>query len=70
MVEVDAKGLSCPEPVMMTQAALKDSKGEPVVVEVDTAAPRDNILRLAARKKLTASVEEVDGVYRITITQD
>lgn len=69
MVQVDAKGLFCPEPLMMTQAAIKNNPGETIVVEVDTAAPRDNILRLVHRKKLQASVEENNGVYIITITQ-
>ena len=67
MVTVDAKGLFCPEPLMMTQDALKKNLGEQVVVEVDSAAPRDNILRLARRKKLNATVDEKDGVFTITI---
>lgn len=58
MVTVDAKGLFCPEPLMMTQDALKKNPGEQVVVEVDSATPRDNILRLARRKKLNATVDE------------
>ncbi len=58
MVTVDAKGLFCPEPLMMTQDALKKNPGEQVVVEVDSASPRDNILRLARRKKLNATVDE------------
>ena len=67
MIQIDAKGLSCPEPLMMTQEAIKAHPGEQIVVEVDTASPRDNILRLARRKKLEAAVEERDGVYVITI---
>ena len=67
MVMLDAKGLSCPEPLMMVQEAIKSYPGETVVVEVDTAPPRDNILRLACRKKLSATVEEREGVYTITI---
>lgn len=67
MVTVDAKGLFCPEPLMMAQEALKKNPGEQVVVIVDSAAPRDNILRLVRRKKLNASVAENDGVYTITI---
>ena len=67
MILVDAKGLSCPEPLMMAQEAIKAHPGEQIVVEVDTAAPRDNILRLARRKKLEATVEERDDVYVITI---
>lgn len=67
MVTVDAKGLFCPEPLMMTQDALKTNPGEQVVVEVDSATPRDNILRLARRKKLNATVDEKDGVFTIAI---
>lgn len=67
MVTVDAKGLFCPEPLMMTQDALKKNLGEQVVVEVDSATPRDNILRLARRKKLNATVDEKDGVFTIAI---
>ena len=67
MVTVDAKGLFCPEPLMMTQDALKKNSGEQVVVEVDSATPRDNILRLARRKKLNATVDEKDGVFTIVI---
>ena len=62
MVTVDAKGLFCPEPLMMTQDALKKNPGEQ-----DSATPRDNILRLARRKKLNATVDEKDGVFTITI---
>lgn len=54
---------------MMTQEALKQHPGEEVVVQVDSAAPRDNILRLVRRKKLSAQVEEANGVFTIIITQ-
>ena len=67
MVTVDAKGLFCPEPLMMTQDALKKNPGEQVVVEVDSASPRDNILRLARRTKWNVAVDEKDGVFTITI---
>lgn len=67
MIEIDAKGLFCPEPLMMTQEAIKKNPGETIVVQVDSASPRDNILRLAHRKKLTVTVEETDGVFTITI---
>ena len=67
MITLDAKGLSCPEPLMMVQDALTKNPGEQVTVEVDSATPRDNILRLARRKRLEASVSESDGVFTITI---
>lgn len=45
MNEIDARGYSCPEPVLMTKAALKD--GAPLKVLVDSATPLQNITRFA-----------------------
>ncbi|MGL6197604.1 MAG: sulfurtransferase TusA family protein [Lachnospiraceae bacterium] len=37
MKEVDARGLSCPEPLMMTAEALQDGKGKTAIsTEKDT----------------------------------
>ena len=68
MIEVDTKGLSCPEPVLMVQDALKKNPKETIRVESDRATPRDNIVKLAKREGRNASVEEVDGVFVITIS--
>lgn len=67
MVNLDAKGLFCPEPLMMVQDAMKKNPGEKIVVEVDSASPRDNILRLVRHKKREAAVVEEGGVFTITI---
>ena len=67
MIKIDAKGLFCPEPLMLVQDALKKHPGEEVQVQVDSASPRDNILRLARRKKLSEQVSEADGVITITL---
>ena len=45
MNELDARGYSCPEPVLMTKQALK--KGTPLKVLVDSATPLQNITRFA-----------------------
>ncbi len=49
-VVVNAKGLACPEPVMMARSALGKAGGKPVEVSVDTATARDNVLRMAKRE--------------------
>lgn len=49
-VVVDAKGLACPEPVMMAKSALGRAAGKSVEVSVDTATARDNVLRMAKRE--------------------
>jgi len=50
IVTVDARGLACPEPLMLAKSALARSGGKPVEVTVDAAVARDNILRMAARE--------------------
>ena len=72
MIEVDVRGLSCPMPVVKTDAALKKVlKGdikEEVVVLSDAAVSTENVTRLAESKGFTAKVEDVgDGEFRITI---
>lgn len=61
---INAKGLSCPEPVVLTKKAL-DSHDE-VTVIVDNQAARENIKRLAANSGCIVDVaEETDGVFRM-----
>ena len=67
MIKLDAKGLFCPEPLMMVTAALKQNPQESIEIEVDTAPPRDNIVRLANKKNLPVSVVENEGIFIITI---
>ena len=42
---LDARGYSCPEPVIMTKNAL--AKGTPLTVLVDSMTPVNNITRFA-----------------------
>lgn len=46
MKEVDARGLSCPEPVMMLAEALKGQDKE-ILLLVDDFAPLENCTRYA-----------------------
>lgn len=66
MTTVDARGYSCPEPVLMTQQAVK--KGLPVTVLVDNMTPVKNISRLAGKMNLTMEYKETsDGDYEIVL---
>lgn len=67
MIEIDAQGLFCPEPLMMAKAALDENPDQPMRILVDSAAPRDNISRLLDRKKRTYTVTEDDGVFTIDV---
>ena len=49
MIEVDARGLSCPEPVILTMNAMKKGGSEPIKVTVSNTVARDNICSLAKK---------------------
>ena len=66
MIKVDARGLSCPEPVLMTEDALIDCKGSEVCVLTDAAQSRDNIVNFLKRKKVECTVKEVGSDFEIT----
>ena len=65
---VDARGLSCPQPVMLTsQAITKLGKG---VIEVlaDSGTARDNVARLGKNSGWAVTVEDQpEGNYRIVL---
>ena len=66
MTKVDARGYSCPEPVIMTQNAVE--AGTPVEVLVDSMTPVKNISRYAANNKLSMEYSEtLEGDYLITL---
>jgi len=62
---IDARGLDCPQPVILTGKALKES--DTVTVIVDDETPRDNVSRIAARKGYNVKVEGKDGDFYIHI---
>lgn len=58
-IEIDARGLSCPQPVLMfLQAAKKDPDGAFIVI-VDADASRENVTRAAESRGF--GVEEESG---------
>lgn len=67
MYEVDARGLSCPEPVMMTAAALKKHKGEAIRVLVSEPHIRSNVEKFAKSQGKTAVVTEKGSEFEIVI---
>lgn len=67
MKEIDARGLSCPEPVMLTKQALDTGEAE-LTVMVDNGAAKENVSRQAKSHGKTATVEQnADGDFIIHI---
>lgn len=44
MLKVDARGVSCPQPILMTKQAIKDYKGD-IEIIVDQVAAKSNVER-------------------------
>lgn len=68
IISVDARGLSCPQPVVLTRLAIAGLTSGVVEVLVDTATQRDNVARVAEKEGWAATVEETtDGAFRIIL---
>lgn len=63
--EVDARGLSCPEPVVLTMKSV-DKNCKEIKVIVDTNIAKENVSRFLKGKKFEITVEENSGDYYIS----
>ena len=70
MNEVDARGLSCPMPVIKTKNAIERMKSGSVVVIVDNGTARDNVTRLAKSKGFNVALEKKGDDIYLTLTKD
>ena len=69
-VEVNAKGLACPQPVVLTKNALGEIEEGKVVVTVDSELARDNVKRMAESEGCSVSIEnQGDDVYSLHLTK-
>lgn len=67
--EVDARGLSCPQPVILAKGAIQ-AGDFPVIVLVETATSRDNVRRMAQNNGCDVTVEAMaDDEFRLQIMQ-
>lgn len=67
---LDARGLSCPQPVVLAKKALDQAAAGSGVILVDTATARDNVARVAESNGWTVTVEtSADGVIKITASK-
>lgn len=66
MKTVDARGLSCPEPIMLTDQALKESN-EQVKVLVTEPHQKMNVEKLANSKGLSYTSNEIEDGFEVII---
>jgi TusA-related sulfurtransferase len=55
---VDARGLSCPQPAMLTRRALQTFNEGTIEVLVDSGTARENVTRLAEKAGRAVTIEE------------
>ena len=68
MVEVDARGYSCPIPVVKTKKAMEEHPKEPVTVLVETVVSKENVSRLAQSQNYSVKVEEVGDEFHLILS--
>ncbi len=67
-ITVDARGLSCPQPVILANQAI--SKGQfPVEVIVDTVTSRENVRRMAERQGTKVEIVPQGDEFKLVITK-
>lgn len=68
---VDARGLSCPEPVILTLSAIKTLEKGEIEILVDTDTSKENVIR--ASKSMGWEVLEIkreNSGYRVFIKKE
>ena len=63
---LDARGLSCPEPVIMIRKAML-SKNDQYEMIVDNPTSKENVMRYAEHQGYTVSIQERDGEYTLSM---
>ena len=65
---LDARGLSCPEPVIMIRKAMM-SKEAAYEMIVDNITSKENVTRYAEHQGYTVSVSEQAGEYTLVMNK-
>jgi TusA-related sulfurtransferase len=66
--KVDARGLSCPQPVILARNAIQAGTF-PIEVLVETVTSRENVRRAAEKLGCTVQVEDLGDEFKLTLTQ-
>jgi selenium metabolism protein YedF len=67
--KVDARGLACPQPVLMTKEALEGIEEGIITVLVDNVASKENVKRFAQRMGCTVDILDKEGVFELRIVK-
>ena len=65
--EIDARGLACPQPVILTKKALEDHND--IVVIVDNETAQENVKRMARSQGCEVTIDHRDGDIHVCMTK-
>jgi len=68
--KIDARGLSCPQPVILTSKKIKELEKGVFEVLVDTDTSRENVSRFAQRSGWQVEVDRMEDDYRLVLRKD
>lgn len=67
--QLDARGLSCPQPVVITRKKMDEIGKGTIEVLVDTATSKDNIERMANNQGWQIEVQEKEDEFLLSLTK-
>ena len=66
---IDTRGLSCPQPVILTKNALNQENEGVFKVLTDSPVARDNVGKYAESQGFTVDIVEQDGEYILELSK-
>jgi len=68
---IDARGFSCPQPVLLTLNEIKKINRGEIIILVDTDTSKENVSRAATAQGWQVKSVESEGIgYRITVSKE
>ena len=68
MIKLDARNLSCPEPLLMLKNAIKKNKqGEDICLLLSSQNALENCKRFAEKAKYSVTITETDFGYQLDL---
>lgn len=68
MVEqIDARGLSCPQPVILARQRMQSLGKGVFELRIDTDTAKENVSRLAAKEGWELEIKEEGGEFRLIL---
>ena len=67
---VDARGLSCPQPVILTKRVMDENAGDEIITMVDNPTSLENVCKLAKSQGYNFTVEELGSEHHIHMLKE